>query len=121
MKPTTKAQRAALKRIYDRGPIYKGGSASQIAMNAGWVFVKVSDLPDDRKSWVSDPTIQYIWMHDNYPLMYRDAADIVDGERLSERLTYRQFRKTVAYGWDCLMVAWNGMWLGIEKDGYVHS
>jgi len=36
-------------------------------------------------------------------------------------LTYRQFRKTVQYGFDCLMVHWCGIWLGIESDGYTHS
>lgn len=36
-------------------------------------------------------------------------------------LTYRQFRRTVQPGWDCIMVHWCGMWLGIEKDGYTHS
>lgn len=121
MKPITKAQRKALKRIFDRGPIFKDGSAQQIAMNAGWVFVKVSNLPEDRKSWVTNPNIEYVWMHDNYPLMYNDAADIVEGEKLSERIGYRQFRKTVAHGYDCLMLMWQGMWLGIEKDGYTHS
>ena len=36
-------------------------------------------------------------------------------------ITYRQFRRTVQYGYDCLMVpVWN-MWIGIEKDGYTHS
>ncbi len=36
-------------------------------------------------------------------------------------LTYRQFRATVLGGWDCIMVRWCGMWLGIEPDGYTHS
>ena len=36
-------------------------------------------------------------------------------------LTFRQFRKTVVQGYDCLMVQWCNMWLGIEKDGYTHS
>lgn len=63
MKPITKAQRKAIKRIFDRGPILKDGKP----------------------------------------------------------LTYREFRKTVKSGFDCLMVEWKGMWLGIEKDGYTHS
>jgi hypothetical protein len=37
------------------------------------------------------------------------------------RLPYRQFRKSVAAGPDCIMVPFAGMWLGIEKDGYTHS
>ena len=36
-------------------------------------------------------------------------------------MTYLQFRRTVQYGFDCLMVEWCGMWLGIEEDGYIHS
>lgn len=35
--------------------------------------------------------------------------------------SYRQFRRTVQPGWDCVMVHWQGMWLGIELDGYTHS
>lgn len=36
-------------------------------------------------------------------------------------LTYRQFRRNARPGFDCLMVPWCGMWLGIETDGYTHS
>lgn len=39
----------------------------------------------------------------------------------SQGLTYRQFRKTVQSGYDCIMVKWCNMWLGIENDGYTHS
>ena len=35
--------------------------------------------------------------------------------------TYRDFRKTVLPGPDCVMVRWGSMWLGIEADGYTHS
>lgn len=35
--------------------------------------------------------------------------------------TYRQLRRDVHYGHDCLMLRWAGMWLGIERDGYTHS
>jgi len=36
-------------------------------------------------------------------------------------MTYLQFRRQAYSVDDCLMVAWNGMWLGIEPDGYTHS
>jgi len=36
-------------------------------------------------------------------------------------MTYREFRRTVQQGFDCLMVPWSGMWLGIETDGHTHS
>ena len=39
----------------------------------------------------------------------------------NQSMTYKQFRKTVLQGYDCLMVEWSGMWLGIEADGYTHS
>tara|TARA_R100001086_G_scaffold245869_1_gene177352 strand:+ start:1410 stop:1589 length:180 start_codon:yes stop_codon:yes gene_type:complete len=35
--------------------------------------------------------------------------------------SYLEFRRTVQLGWDCVMVPWCGMWLGIETDGYTHS
>lgn len=35
--------------------------------------------------------------------------------------TYRAFRRRVVQGFDCLMIQWCGMWLGIESDGYTHS
>ena len=38
-------------------------------------------------------------------------------------VTYREFRRTVqspCYD-TCIMVPWQGMWLGIETDGYTHS
>ena len=35
--------------------------------------------------------------------------------------SYRQFRKRATPGFDCLMLHWCGMWLGIEPDGYTHS
>jgi len=36
-------------------------------------------------------------------------------------LTYLAFRRTVRQGYDCIMVPWSGMCLGIERDGYTHS
>jgi len=36
-------------------------------------------------------------------------------------LSYLAFRRTVKHGFDCAMVEWCGMWLGIESDGYTHS
>jgi hypothetical protein len=39
----------------------------------------------------------------------------------TREMNYRQFRKTVVFSFDCAMVRWCGMWLGIEQDGYTHS
>jgi len=41
--------------------------------------------------------------------------------RGADNRTYREIRKAVHYGHDCLMLHWAGMWLGIERDGYTHS
>ena len=39
----------------------------------------------------------------------------------NQGMSYRQFRRTVLMGYNCVMVQWCGMWLGIETDGYTHS
>ena len=36
-------------------------------------------------------------------------------------ISYRAFRRTVQFGYDCVMVPVWGFWMGIEKDGYCHS
>ncbi|QWY83490.1 hypothetical protein [Rhizobium phage RHph_X2_28B] len=39
-----------------------------------------------------------------------------------EQLTFDDFIKLTGIGsYDCVMVPWNGMWLGIETDGHTHS
>ncbi len=37
--------------------------------------------------------------------------------------SFLAFRRTsyLASSVDCVVVAWRGMWLGIEPDGYTHS
>lgn len=39
----------------------------------------------------------------------------------NQGVSYLAFRRTVQSGFDCVMVLWCGMWLGIEPDGYTHS
>ena len=39
----------------------------------------------------------------------------------TQNKSYMAFRRTVRKGYDCIMVEWCGMWLGIEQDGYTHS
>jgi len=48
--------------------------------------------------------------------IYRKYQQSPDGSR-----SYLQFRRRVQHGYDCLMLNWCGMWLGIETDGYTHS
>ena len=35
--------------------------------------------------------------------------------------SYREFRQRVQSGWDCVMLKWCGMYVGIEPDGYTHT
>jgi transposase len=42
-------------------------------------------------------------------------------KRDRQGMTYLQFRRTVQAGWDCVMVRWAGMYVGIEACGYAHS
>lgn len=73
--PITRKQREAIKRVFDRCPLYA----------------------------------------------YDGRAVTTPRYHGHREMTYRQFRRTVAQAYDCLMVNWCGMWLGIERDGYVHS
>jgi len=38
-----------------------------------------------------------------------------------QKESYLSFRRRVRPAYDCVMVFWAGMWLGIETDGYTHS
>jgi hypothetical protein len=81
MVKTTRKQREALKKVFDRGPCYRSG-----AYDHGFS----------------------VTCNIQYARHYRP-------------LTYRQFRRFVRPGYDCIMLHWCGMWLGIEPDGYTHS
>lgn len=48
----------------------------------------------------------------------------VHGGLIEQEISYRQFRKSAqpTFGMDgAIVVPWCGMWLVIEKDGYVHT
>lgn len=93
----TKAQRKALKAIYDRCPL--------------WNLYSEKDKLVPSKTHVNPSGFTWgdAW----------NAPDIV--ELYGKPLTYRQFREDVVLARDCIMVRWLGMWLGIESDGYTHS
>jgi len=115
MKPITKQQRAAIKRVFDRCTVYKSGKTSdELAIEAGWKFIVKNDGSD------GTPVVCY-WTRYNMSTVFAESDDIVREMRLDEPMNYREFRKTVCHGYDCLMVKWAGMWLGIEADGYTHS
>ena len=49
-------------------------------------------------------------------------SDRIGTRRIPKTLKgYRAFRRTVQQSFDCIMVPWAGMWIGIETDGYTHS
>ena len=54
-------------------------------------------------------------------LVTRDADRAKEASRIPTWHNYRTARKAVQVGYDCIMIFWCGMWLGIEKDGYTHS
>jgi hypothetical protein len=61
-------------------------------------------------------------IYDRGPLaIYRRGTYMRTPEEGEPPCTYRQFRRQIVCGWDCVMVAWQGVWLGIETDGYTHS
>jgi len=65
-------------------------------------------------------------VYDRGPLIARDTMLVSPARGLDyphEPLTYREFRRHIRpyFGGDCILVPWQGMWLGIERDGYTHS
>lgn len=110
--PTTRAQREALKRVYDRGPLY-AAPADKLLEAAGWTF-----------DYIQEP-VNWWWSHPLHGARVRvESAAIVEEFGYARRLSYRNFRRTASGPYrrgDALMVQWAGMWLGIEPDGYTHS
>jgi hypothetical protein len=87
----TKAQRLALKRVYDRN------RSNHLVIDCAHNRAKSPSL------------IGHVVGNETaYNLTCR-------------RLSYREFRRRAFQGSDCIMLAWCGMWLGIEPDGYTHS
>ncbi len=59
--------------------------------------------------------------------IFNRESPVIRGCNATE-LSYREFRKTLRRGPyvddtgpGCVMIRWEGMWLGIEPDGYTHS
>lgn len=111
MTPITKEQRRAIQRIFMRHrPLQSGETAQALARAAGWRF-----------HHDEDDQISYWWNAKHPHETFDDAMEIVDAHQLDQRISYRDFRKTVQRGYDCLMVEISGMWIGIEKDGHTHT
>lgn len=118
--PATLLQEASIRALYERYPIFHGDlTPSQLAEKAGWEFNNYSLLPPEK--FAGD----WWWTHPNlggeYGPLHRESTEIVIAHNLANLMTYDEFRATVQIGCDCLMVRWQGMWIGIEKDGYTHS
>ena len=97
----TKAQRLALKAVYDRGR-----SAHQIACG------DISGL-----KCVDCEEVGYF--KNDSELLYCHES----GECYSRVPSYLAFRRQVCLNtvFQCVFVGWKGMVLGIETDGYTHS
>lgn len=62
-------------------------------------------------------------IYDRGPVPHIDKSPL-DGQwvRSKRDATFEEFVATSVLAMDgCVMVPWCGMYLGIEKDGYVHS
>jgi hypothetical protein len=113
---TTRAQRVALKKLFDRGPIFTGGSADHILHKRGWTFGYCEE-----KLNRNDPDACW-WVGPSGTPVYRDSAEIVLAYGMDRPWTYREFRRrAVPYGDGSLVIGWHGITIGIERDGYTHS
>lgn len=109
--PITSNQREALKRVFRRTPLFHEGTAQHLAAKAGWVF-----------KYDPEGKIASCWTHPRTIRSYMDASDVVIGESLGTRMTYRQFRRQAYQTSDgTIIIPWQDMVIGIEPDGYTHS
>jgi len=51
----------------------------------------------------------------------RHAVKRIYDRNSTPKIGYRTFRKQVIPGFGYVGIEWNGMFLGIEPDGYTHS
>lgn len=90
----TKAQLIALKNVYDRSPLF-----STRATIGGKLSANINP---------------YGWN-------FSEAETFASAFPHLHRVSFREFRRSVHYMFDCVLVPWLGMHLGIEHDGYTHS
>lgn len=65
-------------------------------------------------------------VYDRGPLIRRETFFVTPATGLDyphEPASYREFRRAVRpmFFDKCVLIPWQGMWLGIEPDGYTHS
>ena len=105
----TRAQRESLAKVFNHHrPIAGDESADQILAKNGWTLEQAI-------------TGSWVWTHPDHGPVRLDSPDIVERYGLGRRVTYREFRRWVQLGRDCIMVHVSGIWIGIEPDGYAHS
>ncbi len=51
----------------------------------------------------------------------REALKRIYDRDWNKPASYLQFRRTAQPAFECVMVPYCNMWLGIEPDGYTHS
>lgn len=92
----TKPQLIALKKVYDRTPLFNNDTASHVSA---------------ARRFNVNP---YGWNFSEAEITAKDFPNL-------HRVSFREFRRSVIYQFDCILVPWVGMFLGIEHDGYTHS
>ena len=106
----TRAQRESLYKVFNHHrPVAGDESADQILALNGWSLEKTA------------PNGPWAWTHPDHGPVIAASADIVERYGLGRRVTYREFRRWVQLGHDCIMVHVSGIWIGVEPDGHAHS
>ena len=94
---------------------YEDASTLRAAIRAGLdtsgIMAHVLTLAGLEDSLVPEMNVSQMWG------LWRKFRDNPDGSP-----DFMSFMERAQIGsWDCLMIQWCGMWLGIEQDGYTHS
>ena len=87
----TKEQKQAIKHIFDRCPVYRGGKSSdELAKLNGWRF----NIYNNKRGY---PEVMF-WDHPQSPYRYKESRDIVRDFDLADQMSYLEFRRTVKQG-----------------------
>jgi hypothetical protein len=70
-----------------------------------------------------EAALKRLWLRCPVWVRANDEQDLTSdsSQALGPVVTYEEFKARVQPGWDCIMIRWCGMWVGIEKDGYTHT
>jgi hypothetical protein len=110
-------QRIALRAVFDRSPVYpQGSNVLKTLRDRGWEFHVKYDHN-------ANPVAMYWEQADaSNTFCFKDQNDIIAHYKYLTPLTFEEFNASVMNGDSGSICVWtDGIFIGIETDGYAHS